>query len=285
MVVGDTYTVPLFCLAARRFQVAVAHVEAGLRSFNERSLEEFDRLVGMVGATLHFPPTERAASNLMRAGVPAERIHVVGNPVVDALQEWGLTPRPLEARVGVVVTAHRATNVDDPQRLQALVEILVGLAETGPVTFPIQPRTQARLEAADLVGRLRDAGITMLAPVPHRRMLELVAGARLVVTDSGGLQEEAAWFGVPVVVLRHSTPRWEGIIAGTSRLVGLDVGRALEAALELSQPSAQALAARTPCPYGDGHAAERIAEVICDPRAETQWRLREHDFVGKPPPA
>jgi UDP-N-acetylglucosamine 2-epimerase (non-hydrolysing) len=282
LVVGDTYTVPLFCLAARRHGVPVGHVEAGLRSYNERSLEELDRLVAMVGASVHFAPTQLAADNLTGAGVPADRVHVVGNPGIDTLRTWGLHPTPVADRAGVVVTAHRATNVDDPERLRALVDLVVGLTDLGRVTFPVQPRTMARLETSGLLDRLEHPQVSLLPPITHRDMLELVRAARVVVTDSGGLQEEAAWFGVPVVVLRHSTPRWEGVLAGTSELVGIDADRALEAAARLGAPDEQARIAAVPCPYGDGYAAERIADIVCDESARPPLTLVERDFVGKP---
>jgi UDP-N-acetylglucosamine 2-epimerase (non-hydrolysing) len=287
LVVGDTYTVPVFALAARRFRVPLVHVEAGLRSFNETSLEELNRKVVMSSASLHFAPTELAATFLAREGVPADRIHVVGNPVIDTLREWDLAPRALASREGVTVTAHRATNVDDPRRLSALVRIVMRLAdEVGPVTFPLQPRTRARLEADGLFAALdRHERVQLLDPLPHRAMLELIAGSLVVVTDSGGLQEEAAWCGGPIVVLRRSTPRWEGVIAGSSVLAGLDVERSLQAAAELACPEAQARVSAMECPYGDGQTATRIVDVLSDPAVVARLTLDERDFVGAKPPS
>src|SRR5205807_3081777 len=129
--------------------------------------------------------------------------------------------------------------------------------EIGPVTLPPPPRTRSRVEDAGGLRRLQAGGVRVPPPLPYPNMLAAVAGARVVVTDSGGLQEEASWFGVPVVVLRNSTPRWEGVAAGTSVLTGLEPARALAAASLFSTPGEQLRVASEPCPYGDGHTAER----------------------------
>jgi UDP-N-acetylglucosamine 2-epimerase (non-hydrolysing) len=115
-------------------------------------------------------------------------------------------------------------------------------------------------------------------------MLELVAAARVVVTDSGGLQEEAAWLGVPVVVLRSSTPRWEGVAAGTSVLTGLDAEMTVATARQLCQDGEQQRVAATPCPYGDGHTADRVADIVCHPSTQPLLQLVEPDFIGRGPP-
>ena len=286
LLLGDTYTVPLFCLAARRRCVPVAHLEAGLRSMNPTSMEEVNRRVGAATASLHFAPTDMAARFLLEEGVEPERVRVVGNPVVDVLRSLDVRRRPAHQRLGVVVTAHRATNVDDPERLGLLVELVRRVAaEMGPVTFPMHPRTRARLEAAGAMKALERPDIVILPPVPYADMLDLLAGARVVLTDSGGLQEEASWLGVPVVVLRRSTPRWEGVAAGTSVLVGLDVDLAVASARRLASPDEQARVATVPCPYGDGHTAERVAAILADPATAALLRIEEPDFVAKPPPS
>jgi UDP-N-acetylglucosamine 2-epimerase (non-hydrolysing) len=285
VLLGDTHTVPLFCLAARRHGVPVAHLEAGLRSFNPTSLEEVNRRVAAATASLHLAPTERAARFLLDEGVEPERVRVVGNPVIDSLLRRDRRRRPVRDRAGVIVTAHRATNVDDPDRLARLVRIVLGLAgDVGPVTFPVHPRTQRRLADAGLLGDLDHPRVRLLAPVGYDEMLDLVAGARLVVSDSGGLQEEASWFGVPVVVLRRSTPRWEGVELGSAVLAGLDVDRALEAAAWLTTRAEQQRVAALPCPYGDGHTGERVAELLADPGTAPLLRIEEPDFVGKAAP-
>ena len=280
LVLGDTHTVPLFGLAARRSRVPVVHLEAGLRSFNERSLEEVNRRTAAAIASLHLAPTSLAGTMLEAEGVDHRRVEVVGNPITDTLRQFGPPPAALDARHGVVVTAHRATNVDDAERLVALVDCIIRLsAEIGPVTFPVHPRTDERLAASGLRAVLeRAAGVTLTPPLRYREMLDAVASARVVVTDSGGLQEEAAWLGVPVVLLRRSTPRWEGVLAGTTALVGLDAERAVTAARIFTASAEQRRIAAVPCPYGDGHVGERVAALLDSPRTAALLELREPDF-------
>ncbi len=281
LLLGDTNTVPVFSLAARRAGVPLAHLEAGLRSRNETSIEEVNRKVAAACASLHLAPTDLAARFLAAEGIPPTRVRVVGNPVLDVLRDWGVTGRPAGERAGVVVTAHRATNVDDPVRLAALDRIVRGLAErVGPVSFPVHPRTEGRLRDAGLYDTLAATpGVELTAPLPYRAMLDALAGARLVVTDSGGLQEEASWLGVPVVVLRRSTPRWEGVAAGTSVLTGMDPDLALAAAERLADPGEQARVAAVPCPYGDGRTAERVADVLEEPGITDLLALLEPDYT------
>jgi UDP-N-acetylglucosamine 2-epimerase (non-hydrolysing) len=287
LLLGDTYTVPVFSLAARRHGVPVVHLEAGLRSFNSLSMEEVNRKTAAALASLHFAPTPLAARFLADEGVGDERIKVVGNPVIDVLRQSGVQRRAPAARQGVVVTAHRRTNVDDPARLRRLEQLLRRLAsELAPVTLPLHPRTRARLDEAGALEALGETpGLELCDPLPYGEMLELVARSRVVVTDSGGLQEEASWFRVPVVVLRHSTPRWEGVQAGTSVLTGLDVTRAVEAARRFASPAEQARSADAPCPYGDGHSARRIADALTDPATAPLLRLDEPDLRDERTPA
>jgi UDP-N-acetylglucosamine 2-epimerase (non-hydrolysing) len=284
MALGDTNTVPAYALAARAAGRPFAHVEAGLRSLNLRSIEEVNRRVAAAVAQLHFAPTPRAAEFLRAEGVSDERIFVVGNPVVDTLVEQGVERTPVAERSGVLVTAHRPTNVDDPVRLHRLVTVIRGLADRiGPVTFPVHPRTAARLSAAGLTDALDHPGITLTGSVDYRTMLAALGSARLAVTDSGGIQEEAAYLGVPVVVLRGSTPRWEGVEAGTTTLAGLasdDASAAvLDAAVRHTTPEAQQQADALPCPYGDGTTGVRIAEILGDGRTDNLLALDEPDFT------
>jgi len=284
LALGDTNTVPAYALAARAAGVPFAHLEAGLRSLNPRSVEEVNRRVAAAAAQLHFAPTKRAAAFLSAEGVDAERVFVVGNPVIDTLVTRGVQRVPLADRSGVLVTAHRATNVDDPVRLARLVAVVRALAQdVGPVTFPVHPRTRARLAAAGLTEALDLPGITLTGPVDHDALLASLASARLVVTDSGGIQEEAAYVGVPVVVLRGSTPRWEGVEAGTTTLASLADDRAaaavLSAAADHTSPAGQERAATVPCPYGDGTTGAQVAAVLRDARTDALLALDEPDFT------
>ena len=284
MALGDTATVPAYALAARGAGVPFAHLEAGLRSLNPRSVEEVNRRVAAAVAHLHFAPTKRAAAFLAAEGVDAERVLVVGNPVIDTLVARGVRPVPPAERSGVLVTAHRPTNVDDPVRLARLVGVVRALAEqVGPVTFPVHPRTAARLAAAGLTGSLDHPSITLTGPVGYDVLLAALGSARLAVTDSGGIQEEAAYLGVPVVVLRGSTPRWEGVEAGTTTLAGLAdesaAAAVLSAAADHTGPEGQERAATTPCPYGDGTTGLQVAAALADERAEALLALDEPDFT------
>jgi UDP-N-acetylglucosamine 2-epimerase (non-hydrolysing) len=167
--------------------------------------------------------------------------------------------------------------------LARLVAVVRSLADTvGPVTFPVHPRTATRLSATGLIGRLRHPGICLTGPLEYDGLLGRLAAARLAVTDSGGIQEEAAYLGVPVVVLRASTPRWEGVEAGTTTLASLaddDAAAAvLAAADEHTSPEGQRRAAALPCPYGDGSAGRRIAATLADERVQPLLSLAEPDF-------
>ncbi len=284
LALGDTHTVPAYALAARAAGIPFAHLEAGLRSFNPRSLEEVNRRVAAATAQLHFAPTARAAAFLASEGVPDERIFVVGNPVIDALRSNGIRPVPPEHRTGVLVTAHRASNVDDPARLRRLVDVLGRLTTIGPVRFPIHPRTRDRLAQHGLLPHLTALpGLTCENPLGYDDLLQALAQSRVVVTDSGGLQEEAAYLGVPVVVLRRSTPRWEGVEAGAAVLTGIssdaEASRAVAAAHQLSAPSELARIASLPCPYGDGRTGPRIARLLSDPAITPLLALDEPDYT------
>ncbi|GLY06656.1 MULTISPECIES: UDP-N-acetylglucosamine 2-epimerase (non-hydrolyzing) [Actinoplanes] len=279
LTLGDTHTVPAYALAARNTGIPFAHLEAGLRSFNPRSVEEVNRRVAAATAQIHFAPTARAATFLADEGVPARRIFVVGNPVIDTLRLRGVTPVPPAVRTGVLVTAHRASNVDDPDRLARLTDLIGRLAEIGPVRFPVHPRTRARLREHGLEARLATAE----EPLPYDRLLHALAHARVVVTDSGGLQEEAAYLGVPAVVLRRSTPRWEGVETGAAVLTGIgsdtEADRALRAAQRLSTPDELERIAALPCPYGDGHTGGKVAAILADPALDPLLALDEPDYT------
>jgi UDP-N-acetylglucosamine 2-epimerase (non-hydrolysing) len=286
LVLGDTWTVPLVCLAARRVGLAVCHLEAGLRSWNPTSMEETNRKVAAACASLHLAPTALAGAFLRAEGVDPNRIVVVGNPVIDALVQMQVRPSDPASRRGVLLTAHRATNVDDPDRLASLVRLVRRLGERlGPVTFPVHPRTASRLTAAGLWQPLRESrGVVLTDPLPYPELLAQLASSQVAVTDSGGIQEEAAWLAVPVVVLRRTTPRWEGVLAGTTTLVGLDVDRALDAAVAAASPTGQARAQAAPCPYGDGTAATRTADAVEQAAAAGLLDVAEPPAIAVPEP-
>jgi UDP-N-acetylglucosamine 2-epimerase (non-hydrolysing) len=285
LLLGDTHTVPLFSLAARRFAIPVVHLEAGLRSFNAQSVEEGNRRVAGALASLHLAPTELAARMLDAEGISATRVRVVGNPVTDSLRKFGPRRAPVADRAGAVITMHRSTNVDDPDRLRAFVGLIHALGEElGSVRFPVHPRTRDRLVRNGLLHDVATApGITLEAPLRYGEMLEAIASSRVIVTDSGGLQEEAAWYGVPVVVLRRTTPRREGVLAGSSMLVGSDVPRALDAVRLLTVADELERIAALPCPYGDGHVGPRVASILTHPSTDSLLEVNEPDLAAAPP--
>jgi len=268
LVYGDVNSTLAAALVAAKLGVRVGHVEAGLRSGDWTMPEEINRVVTDRLSDLLFLPSRDAAVNLAGEGIALERMHFVGNVMIDTLA-WAL-PQAIAleapARHGVsgdqfaVVTLHRPANVDDPVVLRELVQALKRLAERVAVLFPMHPRTRQRIESQGL--RVPDAdGLRILEPLGYLEMLSLVAGAALVLTDSGGLQEETSFLGVPCLTVRPSTERPITCTHGTNRLV-LPKRDAILAAAE------RALARRSPArpvlERWDGRAAERIARVLCD---------------------
>ena len=260
LVYGDTNSTLAGALAGAQAGVPVAHVEAGMRSYDRTMPEELNRVLADHAATLLLCSSERAAETLRAERVAGETV-VVGDVMVDVAQL--VAPRArghsraLEA-VGVqpgaylLATAHRAGNVDDPARLARLTELL--LAVPGPLVLPLHPRTRARLEAAGLLERLA-AGARLVAPLGYLDFTALLLQARAVLTDSGGVQKEAYLAGVPCVTLRSTTEWTETVDAGWNVLVDLDPDRAV-AALERTPP------AERPPLYGDGRAGERVVEAL-----------------------
>ncbi len=260
LVYGDTNSTLAGALAAAQARIPVAHVEAGMRSFDRAMPEELNRVVTDHVSDLLLVPSQNAADNLAREGVGGD-VQVVGDVMVDVARL--LAPRaladdgPLRA-AGVVageyvlVTAHRAGTVDDPQRLARLVDLLLSVEL--PVVLPLHPRTRARLETAGLLERTA-AGVTLLPPLGPLAFTALLTRARTVLTDSGGVQKEAYLAGVPCVTLRDSTEWVETVAAGWNVLVDLDADAA-HAALARARP------AQRPQLYGDGHAADRVVAAM-----------------------
>jgi UDP-GlcNAc3NAcA epimerase len=262
LVYGDTNSTLAGALSARQAGVAVVHVEAGMRSFDRTMPEELNRVLTDHLGDLLLCSSETAAANL-RAESVAGRIVLVGDVMVDvALSRPASGPQAPEApeahglRPGayVLLTAHRAGNVDDPDRLRALVELVRALPL--PVLFPVHPRTRARLRDAGLETELAQAeGVQLTEPLGYVEFSGLLRQARAILTDSGGVQKEAYLAGVPCVTLRANTEWVETVEAGWNTLVDLDAAAAV-AALEREPP-----AARPPL-YGDGHAGERCVQAI-----------------------
>ncbi|HEY7962350.1 MAG TPA: UDP-N-acetylglucosamine 2-epimerase (non-hydrolyzing) [Solirubrobacteraceae bacterium] len=262
LVYGDTNSTLAGGLAAAQAQIPVVHVEAGMRSFDRTMPEELNRVLTDHLSTVLLCSSETAAHNLRSEGV-AGAVTVVGDVMVDvalrrqpAAREDEQTPAAYGVAGGryVLLTAHRAGNVDDPERLRALVALLGALPE--PVVVPLHPRTRTRLHEAGLLAALEAHDAVHIAePLGYAQFTALLCHARAVLTDSGGVQKEAYLAGVPCVTLRANTEWVETVQAGWNTLVDLDIAATL-AALERPPP------AERPPLYGDGHAAQRCVQAI-----------------------
>ncbi len=277
LVQGDTTTVMAAALAAYYRRIRVGHVEAGLRTHDKWQPfpEEINRRVAGVTADLHFAPTDWARRNLLREGVPETDILVTGNPVIDALHFVAEQPEPPEAakllaklKIGkgkrlVLVTAHRRENFGRP--LENICAALRALAARGDVelVYPVHLNPNVQEPVHRLLG---DAPhVTLLPPLDYLPLVHLMKQAALILTDSGGIQEEAPAFGTPVLVLRAVTERPEGIEAGTLKLVGTETGKIVaEASRLLDDAQAYASMAQAANPFGDGQAARRIVQALLD---------------------
>lgn len=274
---GDTLTTMVVTLSAYFRKIPVAHVEAGLRSGNIYSPwpEEVNRKVAGAIADMHFAPTEGAAQALRAENVDPAGIHVTGNTVIDALLATGAIIEadpalasgldPLAKRFAgkriICVTAHRRENFG--QGMQDIAAALGTLADRSDVgiIFPVHPNPQVRPVMEEALGNR--ANVALIDPLDYPHFVRLQGMSDIILTDSGGVQEEAPSLGKPVLVMRDTTERPEGIAAGTARLVATDPARIVaETARLLDDRAAYAAMAQAHNPYGDGHAAERIASII-----------------------
>lgn len=264
-VIGDVNSTLGCAVVAAKQGVPVAHIEAGLRSFDRSMPEEINRIVADSLSTMLLTTSEDAGEHLRREGHAPEEIHFVGNTMIDSLERYRaqaadpaeISTLGLEPGSYLLVTLHRPANVDDPDRLRRTLEALGSLEL--PVVFPMHPRTRRVAEDAGLASLLDR--IRVLPPAGYLAFLRLQTHARLVLTDSGGIQEETTVLGVPCLTFRDNTERPVTITHGTNRLIGTDPDRIameVQAALDAG-PSAL----RVP-PLWDGHAAERIADVLAE---------------------
>ncbi len=271
LVQGDTTTVAITALMSYYRRIRVGHVEAGLRTHDKWQPfpEEINRRVAGVAADLHFAPTEWARRNLLAEGIPDSAIAVTGNPVIDALHVVARQPAPQEVghllgklNIGegkrlVLVTAHRRENFGQP--LEDVCAALKELAGRGDVeiVYPVHLNPNVQEPVYRLLGGVPH--LTLLPPLDYLPMVHLMKNSTLVLTDSGGIQEEAPAFGIPVLVLREVTERPEGVEAGVLKLVGTDSRLIVrEANRLLDDASAYAAMAKAVNPFGDGQAAQRI---------------------------
>jgi UDP-N-acetylglucosamine 2-epimerase (non-hydrolysing) len=271
LVYGDVNSTVAAALVAVKLGISVAHVEAGLRSFDRSMPEEINRIITDRIADLLFTPSEDGNANLIREGVSTDRIFLVGNVMIDTLlrlqgkaeDRWPLLPRHLRIPDRVLnekyalVTLHRPTNVDEPSHLAGLIETLADISLHLPVIFPVHPRTRERLRAVGL--EVTGPQLYLVDPVGYLDFQALQRHAAVVITDSGGIQEETTFIGIPCLTMRSNTERPVTTSLGTNRLLGTDLtGLKLHVRriLEGDRPSG-----RCP-PLWDGHAGERIAAVL-----------------------
>jgi UDP-N-acetylglucosamine 2-epimerase (non-hydrolysing) len=269
LVYGDVNSTVAAALVCAKLGVRVGHVEAGLRSRDRNMPEEINRLLTDQLSDLLFTPSADADENLRREGVDPVKIHLVGNVMIDTLLR--LLPRAEEQfssaapKPYVLVTLHRPSNVDDLPWLHDLLAALAELSSQLHVIFPVHPRTRQRLNGLGSLPRANER-LRLLEPLPYLEFLALQRHAAMVITDSGGIQEETTFLGVPCLTVRENTERPITITHGTNQLVGRDLQRLRVAAEQIIGKSEELLGTkrRTRCrvPFWDGRAAERIAEIV-----------------------
>jgi UDP-N-acetylglucosamine 2-epimerase (non-hydrolysing) len=263
-VAGDVNSTLAGALAAAKLGIPIAHIEAGLRSFDWTMPEEINRVVTDRLSDILFAHSPECRENLAAEGIPPSRVHFVGNTLIDSLrrvQPAAERRRPwLAAGVArgayVLVTLHRPSNVDDPERLTRICAALAALAEMAPVVFPLHPRTRAKLGAHGLFEALVGGGVRCLAPAGYLDFVGLEIGAGAVLTDSGGVQEETSALGVPCYTLRPNTERPVTLRAGTNTLIGEDPAAIAGIRLRRFAPR------RPPIERWDGDAGSRVASVL-----------------------
>tara|TARA_Y100000310_G_scaffold345688_1_gene468300 strand:- start:4953 stop:6029 length:1077 start_codon:yes stop_codon:yes gene_type:complete len=265
LVQGDTNSVLAGALAANKNKIKVGHIEAGLRSFDKGMPEENNRVMVDHISNFLFVPTNDTIKNIDREGIDKKKVFVVGNTATDAIFQNSviakesvdvLTKFSLQKNAYVVVTAHRPANVDDPNNLKKLLDGLNGVAEElqVPLIFAIHPRTKKRIEENGLVVSQQ---IRMVDPVGYLEFLQLMEHAKVIITDSGGIQEEACVLKVPCVTIRENTERPETLTIGCNVLVGIDPVKIVDCTKTMINKARD-----WSSPYGDGTAGEKIVEIL-----------------------
>jgi UDP-N-acetylglucosamine 2-epimerase (non-hydrolysing) len=268
LVVGDVNSTIAVSLAAVKLGIPVAHVESGLRSFDRTMPEEINRVLTDALANYLFVTEEDAVENLLREGRSRECIYLVGNVMIDALRYF--LPLAQQSKLGeelgltkgngfqpfAVLTLHRPSNVDSPEKLKSLLNVIEEVGERLPIIFPVHPRTQTMIAK---LGRDKYSHLKLIPPVGYLDFLGLLSRAKLVLTDSGGIQEETTALGIPCLTLRENTERPVTVVQGTNEIVGLDpakIRKAVDAVF-----AGKWKTGRLPQLW-DGHAAERIVEIL-----------------------
>lgn len=269
LVYGDTNSTLAGALAAAKLHIPVAHVEAGLRSFNKSMPEEINRILTDQCSDLLFTPTTAAIGNLAREGIAPQRVHEVGDVMYDVALHYGekagarsriLADLQLIPGEFILATIHRAANTDDPERLRIIIEALLTCSETMPVVFPVHPRTRHKLESISTFNTQLSAcpRLRLLDPVGYLDMVTLEKHAAVIATDSGGVQKEAFFYGVPCVTLREETEWVELVDAGWNRLCPPKSAKTVAETI-IGSIGTHGHAIQ---PYGRGDSAQRIVQVL-----------------------
>lgn len=269
LVVGDVNSTIACALVCSKLGVKVAHVEAGLRSRDRTMPEEINRILTDSISDLLLTTSPDADENLTHEGIAPEKIKFVGNVMIDSLFYNLEKAKELKIREAMglkekeygVLTLHRPSNVDDEKTFSGLLEALIAISEKLPIIFPVHPRTKANIEKFGFAERVERSGVKLVDPLGYLDFMNLYSGARLILTDSGGLQEETTVIGVPCLTLRENTERPITIEMGTNTLVGTNPDRIKQAAFEILDKPKSESGYRIP-PLWDGKAAERICEAL-----------------------
>lgn len=267
VVVGDVNSTIACALVCAKLGIKVAHVEAGLRSFDRTMPEEINRILTDAISDLLLTTEEDAAGNLVKEGVNHQRIKFVGNVMIDSLfaNLERSNASDIRERLNVseseyaVLTLHRPSNVDDAETLEGLVDVLIDVSAKIPIIFPVHPRTKAKIEKARLGDKINASGVRLVEPLGYLDFLRLYSGARFVMTDSGGLQEETTALGIPCLTIRENTERPVTIEMGTNTLVGTNPVKISDAVCEVLKGLGSG--AKIP-PLWDGKAAERVCDEL-----------------------
>lgn len=268
VVVGDVNSTLAGALVAAKLLIPVAHVEAGLRSFDRTMPEEINRILTDHLSNYLFTTSEDANANLLREGIPAAKIHLTGNVMIDTLRKYEPTARArhaaealgLTSRGYAVLTLHRPSNVDDPRVFAQILDALEAILARLPIVFPIHPRSRKRIAEFGFNARIETLrNFKLCAPLGYLAFLSLMMDARFVVTDSGGIQEETTALGIPCLTLRENTERPVTVEVGTNVVVGTRPERIVAEAMRVLDGHPRP--GSTP-PLWDGRAAGRIVEVL-----------------------
>jgi UDP-N-acetylglucosamine 2-epimerase (non-hydrolysing) len=284
LVAGDVNSTIACALVAAKERIPVAHVEAGLRSFDRSMPEEINRILTDSLADLLFTTEESANRNLANEGVDPGKVFFVGNLMIDSLVRALSIDRASSLRSGLgldakdyaVLTLHRPSNVDDGDHLRRTLEVIAEVAQRVPVVFPAHPRTARNIEVAGGLtavrtwngGPLLGRGLWMMPPASYLDFLDLIQHAVMVITDSGGVQEETTFLGVPCLTYRDNTERPVTVSMGTNRVVGCDPQRLMRSALEILENTGTVPSAPLRPPLWDGHTAPRIVRIL-----KESWHL------------